>query len=252
MKNMRATARLCGLVLTLVTTFAAVGSSYAADLQKMQTQMFGVTAQLNGNCSGTLVHSSRDAKSGEVTTYLLTAKHCIKSRDKDMAVDLPVYQKNRIVKTERYVGRVKSQHWKHDLALIEFKDRQTWFEVTAILADKDVVLLMGEPTWTVGYPQGRALTVTTGVFGSRETLDFPSDGTEYFRATPMIAGGNSGGALYREQNGEFALLGVTTARSTSEGFIAFYTPIDAIHEFLKTAAPEIVGKGAFENVPAGK
>lgn len=214
----------------------------ATDLVKLQDQVLGVTVQLNHNCSGTLFRSERDKKSGEVETLVLTAKHCVDdARKKDQIVDVPVYQKGRLVKRESYVATVKTTSYKRDLAILELKDKQTWFEKTATLAESGTVPIMGEDVWTAGYPGGNLLTITTGLFGSLETIDFPSDGVEYFRATPDVIGGNSGGAMYRLNGGNFELIGVTTAARRDHSFVAFYTPIDAIQDFVnpswKKAAP---------------
>lgn len=220
--------------------------AFASEPSRMQEQMFGMTAQLNENCSATLIWSDRDDKSGKVTTLFLTAKHCVEgASERDMIVDVPVYHDNRIVKKDRFIARVKGQYYKGDLALIELKDRQTFFEKVAKIAPADVTLSMGEDVWTVGYPLGMALTVTPGLFGSLETVDYPSDGMEYFRATPSIAPGNSGGALYHmNAAGDYELLGVTTAGIMAFPWIALYTPLGDIHAYLKVAVPEMYPKEA--------
>lgn len=221
----------------------ASSSAFAGNLQ---SQALGLTAQLNGNCSATLIYSDRDKASGEVTSVFLTAKHCVKDvSEKDLVVDIPVYQNARVVKKDRYVARVRGQYFKADLALVELKDRQTWFETTAKIAPLDGIPAMGDQVVTVGYPLGLQLTVTAGLFGSLETLDYPSDGIEYFRATPDIVGGNSGGAMYRTTaDGNYEIIGVTTLGHRSYPFIAFYTPLNVIHDYLKVALPDALPKEA--------
>lgn len=236
----------CILVVALAiffTAYAFVVFAAPPELAKMQEQMLGLSAQLNGDCSATLVYSERDDETGDVQTLFLTAKHCVTGKDKkDMAVDLPVYQKNRIVKKDRYIGRVMAQYWKADLALVELRDTQTFFKITAILASPDDEHFMGEYTWTVGYPEARALTITPGLLGSIETLDFPKDGTEYYRASSPMAGGNSGGGMFHKNaDGDYELLGVTVVRSRAENFIGFYVPPEQIHDFLRISAPQVLG-----------
>ena len=227
-------------VFAFVALIAQIAQS--ADLAQMQKQMFGVTAQLNDNCSATLIYSDRDKTSGEVTTILLTAKHCAESKG-DVWADIPVYQNNRVVKKERFIAKVKGTFYKDDLGLIELKDKQTYFATVAKLAPEKPVLMMGEDVWTVGYPLGLALTVTNGLFGSYETSDYPSDGTEYYRATPSIAPGNSGGSLYRlSASGNFEMIGVTSAMARGYPFIGLYVPSDRIHEYLKVAVPGLYPK----------
>lgn len=214
----------------------------SADLGKMRDQALAMTAQLNGTCSATLIYSERDKRTGDVRTVFLTAKHCVQ-RDKALQyVDLPVYQEGRVVKRDRYTAKVAGKHFKYDLALVELLDRQTWFEKTAIIAD-NVVPPMGTPVITVGYPLGMQLSVTEGLFGSLETIDFPAPGTEYYRATPDIVGGNSGGAMYLiTPAGDYRLLGVSSAAHREFTFIGLYVPTYAIHDYLKVALPSTVGK----------
>lgn len=227
----------------LVASALALAAIVPASAGNLQDQALSLTAQLNENCSATLIWSDRDKESGEVTTVFLTAKHCVAGKDKaDMVVDIPVYQKSRVVKKDRYIGRVRGQYYKADLALVELKDKQTFFASHAKIAPADGIPAMGEPVWTIGYPMGLQLTVTTGLFGSLETIDFPSTGIEYFRATPDVVGGNSGGSMYRRTSeGNFELIGVTTAANRNHSFMAFYTPIEPIRSYLKFALPEALG-----------
>lgn len=229
---------MAAIAATLVFSFAP-----AASAGNLQEQALGVTAQLNGNCTASLIWSDRDKVTGDVTTMFLTAKHCVEDvSDADMTIDLPVYQKGRVVKKDRYTARVFGQHYKSDLALVVLKDKQTYFAKTAKIAPKDGVPAMGDPVVTVGYPLGLQLTVTSGLFGSLETLDVFAPGEEYFRATPSVVGGNSGGAMYRlTAAGDYELIGVTAAGHQIHSFIAFYTPLDPIHEYLKAALPGAIG-----------
>ena len=221
------------------TTVSAVD----AGLAKMQDQMLAPVIQLNGNCSGSIIYSDRDDKTGDITTYVLTARHCVKGNaDKDMAVDVPQYQKMRIVKKDRYIARVKAQDSRADLALLELKDKQTFIAHTATIAPEGSLFVMGEPVWTVGYPLGMALTITGGYFGSIETVDYPRDGVEYFRATPDTAPGNSGGSLFhRDGEGNYELIGVTTAGWRGWPYMTLYTRLADIRNFIGRAAPEVFG-----------
>lgn len=217
----------------------SLGAAFADD--KMQNQMIGFTAQLDGGCSATLIHSKRDAKSGDVLTVFLTAKHCVDGKKSDMQIALPIYQNNRLVKRDAYVARVRGEWYNGDLALVELKDKQTWFEHVAKLGPAEPEVKIGDPVWTVGYPLGWSLTITNGLFGAIETQDFQKPGTEYYRATPDIAGGNSGGGFWHlNKAGDYELIGVTTARARSDSFIGLYTRAEDIHAYLKVALPEAV------------
>lgn len=230
----------------IAAVMAAFLLAAPASANQLQDEVLSHTVQLNGNCSGTLIYSNRDKKTGDVETVILTAKHCVANADKqDMFVDFPVYQKNRVVKKDRYIARVKAQSYKADLALVVLKDKQTYFDKVSKLGGDDVDIAMGDQVVTVGYPLGNALTVTSGLFGSLETIDYPSDGVEYYRATPDIVGGNSGGAMYHKTaTGAYELIGVTTAGHRMFTFFGLYTPAADIYEFLKVSLPAAVGLGA--------
>jgi len=230
-------------VLALVGFFLimlSVGIAFAGDA-KLHNQMIGFTAQLNGNCSATLVHSKRDQVTGDFSTIFLTAKHCVDGQKSDVKIELPVYQKNRLVKREQYIARVKGQWAMGDLALVELKDKSTWFPSVAKIGPAEPTVSIGDDVWAVGYPLGWSLTITKGMFGAIETSDFMTPGTEYYRATPDIAGGSSGGALWHVNSaGDYELIGVTAARARSDSFVGLYTRAEDIHAYLKVALPEAV------------
>ncbi len=230
------------IIAAAVAVFATTTALAGNDTAKMQEQMLGVTAQLNGNCSATLIYSDRDNKTGDVQTVFLTAKHCVDKAKSDIDVDIPVYQDGRVVKKDRYIARVRGKDYKSDLALVELKDKQTFFEHTASIAGDNSVPAMGSPAWTVGYPLGLGLTVTQGMFGSLETLDAFKPGEEYFRATPDVVGGNSGGAMYVMDGDNYVLVGVTSAAHRTYTHVAFYTPIAAIRTYLERALPASIGE----------
>jgi S1-C subfamily serine protease len=227
------------LIASHVYVYAASGP----ELDKMQQQMFSPTVQLNGNCSGVVIWSKRDEKSGEVSTFILTARHCVSNEKQDQTADVPVYHDNLLVKKERYIAKVHGLYFDADLGLFRLKDKQTLFENVAKLAPAMPGMKMGEDVWSVGYPLGWSLTVTEGLFGVIEVSDFDTPGREYYRATPDIAGGNSGGGLFRKNAaGDYELIGITTAGARGYPFIALYTPIYKIHDYLKVAIPEAVGE----------
>lgn len=227
-------------VLAIVFFFIAFRAE-AADPATMQRQALSVTWQLNEDCSATLVHSAYDYKAEGIRTTFLTAKHCV-DFNRQMFIDRPVYQDGRVVKKERYIAKLRGKHFKYDLALVDLIDSKTHFPEVAKIAPKDGMPPMGAQVFTVGYPVGWSLTVTSGLFGALETIDFPHVGAEYFRATPDIAGGSSGGGMYRlTGSGDFELIGVASAKHRDFSYIGFYVPIYAIHEYLSVALPDAVG-----------
>jgi S1-C subfamily serine protease len=238
MKNF-AYALLVSISALSVVPALALDTNKLADVAK-------ASIQLNENCSGQIVFSDRDKDTGDVKTLILTAAHCVDDRmDRISDVDVPVYDEdNRLVKLERYKADVNGKYYKADLALLELKDKDTLFKNVVKLAPEDVSISFGSDVVTIGYTFGQSITATPGVFGQRESIEFPSKtkSTEYFRATPSIAGGNSGGGLYRIlPDGTMELIGVASAVAGDQpSTVGYYTPVDAIREYLKVAEPKAI------------
>jgi S1-C subfamily serine protease len=218
------------------------GPAYALDLTKLKTEALAPTVQLNRNCTGEVVYSKRDEKSGDVKTLILTAKHCTTdTAGKINEVYFPTYQKGRVVSEALYKTDVVSQYYKHDLAMLRLKDTKTSFSDRVVkVADREIDMPIGATVVTIGYPFGLTLTANEGTFAARSSIPFPDDAkdTEYFRASPGIAGGNSGGGLYRvTDGGDFELIGVTDLKigQDATSVAGFYVPIDVIRDFLSFA-----------------
>lgn len=242
---------------SLLVLLGIMGSSLAqsaerAVLAKMQEQMFGPVVQLERNCSGTVFYSgpTKPADDGDKTvTLILTAKHCIDGAIGTFIVNIPVYQGGRVVKEEAYRAKVRGSAYSADLAVVELIDAETVLDNLVTLAPADVTPVEGEDVWTVGYSSGLVRTVTEGLFGSREWFEFEGKEREYFRATPQVVGGNSGGALFRRNEaGGYEQAGVTVLYMPQTDFIVWYVPIDQIRDYLKTAAPEFKQDGAAARV----
>lgn len=210
------------------------------ELQQLHIEALNPVVQIDRNCSGTLFHSAKNGD--EVETFILTAKHCVDDKPKAIyTIWVPTYVNNQIVSEVAYRATVRAQDYQSDLAILQLMDKQTTFTNIAAIAPKLVPLLEGEDVWVVGYSRGEVRTITEGLFGSRQHINFPdaSVPTEYFRATPQIAGGNSGGALYHKNaSGNYELIGVTSAVIPASDFMGYYVPIDKVRAFVERIVPK--------------
>lgn len=235
---------VCGALLAFCGMDPAAAAD-RAELRKIAAQMLAPVVQLNRNCSASIIYSNRDEKSGKVETLVLTAKHCVDADGLIQTVHVPVYESNRLVREGAYKAVVVGKDWRSDLALLKLQDTTTYFAEVARLAPEDVELIEGEDVWSVGYSRGEIRTITEGLFGARTSIPFPvsTKDTEYFRATAQIAGGNSGGLLFHKTDaGDYELIGVTSAGMQGSDFMAYYTAVNAIREYLKTIAPQMFKK----------
>lgn len=171
-----------GVILIAITVGYCSPKASAAELTelpKMNEQMFTPSVQLGNNskegfCSGTLISSERDQESGDVETYILTAKHCVNDQKDGSDISVIVHNyndSNREINAVDYKAIVYGKSYKSDLALVKLKDKNTFFKTTAKIAPKDVKLEFGQDVWVVGYPLGLSQTITSGVLGRVEGVD---------------------------------------------------------------------------------
>lgn len=244
---------LTALLGAALMAIGAIGLAHAqspSDMFKVQDEMLTPTVQIRvdtnimgmfqGYCSGSIIASKRDEKTGDVTTLVLTAKHCTEAVDERMEVVSYEHSKsNREIKENVWKAKVCGRSWKSDLALVKLDDHQTFFEKTAKVAEKGIVLNFGDDVDLVGYPAGLGLTWTEGKLGYVEdthglAFDDISQSTEFYRATPMMTGGSSGSPLfYQDTDGTYKIVGVLTGGGLQ--YLGFYTPVEEINAYLDTA-----------------
>lgn len=231
------------IAAALAAFFVSAAHAMPKELETLRDQTLLPTVQIDDNCSGQIVYSKRDQKTGDVATYILTAKHCVSGMTgKDVLVDVPTYdKKGRLTVETRYYADVDALSWTGDSALVKLKDADTWFgNRTVKLAPLSRQLFEGEQVWTVGYPAALTRTITTGLLNVGLRNDVTGKLTEFYRATPDIVGGSSGGGLYhRNDAGDYELIGTTTAGYRIGTYLGLYTTIGDIQAFLKNQAPII-------------
>jgi S1-C subfamily serine protease len=198
------------------------------------------------SCSGTVIYSEPNPEAPkEITTYILTALHCVKDEPTEpLRVEVPTYDK-MLVQTGSvtYRADVYARSWKSDSALLVLKDQTTHFEHVAKIAPPDEALYEGEDTWAVGYPLGTSRTITRGVYAPTYAIKLDAGKlADYDRATNDIAPGSSGGGLFHLNTaGDYELIGTTTAGYRGAPFMGLYTGVASIQDFLKSQA-----KGIYE------
>lgn len=225
-------------VSLFMITFGALAAN-PSDLPQMKTQMFDPSVRIGDYCSGTIIHSDRNKETGKVSTYVLLAKHCTKELEENTTVQIEQHNKrNNLTKTDVYTATVWGRDWKSDLALLKLTDEETYFENVAKIAPKEMEeeLQFGQDVWLVAHPLGRSETLTVGSLGFQELDPGFKIGKTFYRATPDVAPGSSGSAMYtKDKGGNYVLIGVTTGGAMGFTFFNFFTPIDVINEYINTA-----------------
>lgn len=228
------------LLAICVVTAANAGWS----ITEMNKQIDQTNVLMNDNCSGTLI----DAKRG----YVLTANHCI--QDQFEIIDRQKIDGDGVVKTEKvrvakrgtfsylnfkdsdetsrsvYTYTIKLSDDQLDLAIVQTKAK---LPETAQAPIACVEPIRGEKVYAVGNPYAILYSsLTEGIVSSTDRnykmLHIDSQGdNRLIQFSAVIAGGNSGGALYND-NGE--LVGVNV-RGGASG-IAVAVPLADIKKVL--------------------
>lgn len=214
-------------------------SASTQDLLQMENQIFGPTVRLGEYCSGSIISSERDEVTGKVDTYVLTAKHCTKKIGEESSIQKEFHDKrNHLTKTEVYNTTTWGQYFGADLAIVKLSDTDTFFPNVAKIAPKgyEESVQFGQDVWVVGHPFGKSMTLTEGVLGFVESDPGFGIGSKFYRATPDIAPGSSGGALYtKDGDGDFVLIGIVTGGAGGFTFFNYFTTLEDINNYLETA-----------------
>jgi len=224
------------IVSTLVALVALTG---IASADPLVDQVRTPSVRLDAFCSGTIISSKRDDKTGKVATYVLTAKHCVKDSEKD-TIPIAKDKYNGLDKAGKtvYDSTVFGTSYKSDLAILKLRDDQTFFDKVAKVAEKDINLQFGQAVVVEGYPVGMSMTETEGKLGYKEEQPAFSDISQskiFYRATPDIVGGSSGSGMFTFDNGEYKLIGVVTGGYQHGTFVNYFTPVEEIRDYLATA-----------------
>lgn len=232
--------------------FAVIATNAFAD--PLVDQVRAPSVRLDAYCTGQIIKSTRDAKTGKVSTYILTAKHCLLGDEKN-TIPIAIDTHDGLKKTGKrvYDATVLGTSYKSDLGLIKLKDEQTYFESVAEVAKSDINLQFGQAVIVEGYPLGLSMTETEGKLGYLEeqpAFNDISQSKTFYRATPDTTGGSSGSAMYTLDGGKYKLIGILTGGYQRGTYINYYTPIEEINAYLDVALPKEDNK--MEITPADK
>ena len=230
---------LAALVVALATTSAS-----AWDLRTMNNHVDNTNFVLGGGCSATLI---------SVTERLvLTNNHCItkylKIKPEDVisddgvvtsirryeSSDVPLSQKKydgtQTISETIWLAKILKRDAKRDLALLQIRQEQVPFTISAKLYDGPE-LLRGETIYVVGNPLGvYDASITKGIISSTtRQVKIGATTFDYVQVDAGVIGGNSGGALY---NDDGLLVGVPAAALRGAETYGFAIPSTVVKEFI--------------------
>ena len=226
-----------------------------------QTEMLYTIVRVDtgsGNGSGIVVYSGKlESADDHYDTYILTNNHVIASavkivdewnstkgekvqKERRLPVTVNWFDYN---KCSRHVGtRGRTADIVHydaaaDLAVLKIRDREGRVPYVARMISENATINLGDPVWAAGAGLGEPPFIT---FGHVAFLDKQIEGYRYMLASAPIIFGNSGGALFRERDGQFDLIGVTSKMSGSQfsgavSHMGWSIPMETVRVFLREA-----------------
>lgn len=234
------TGALVSVTALLATTFSA-GAFTKEEMTKVNKQVLSTVVQLTrrGNvfCTGNIIASDRDKKTGKVKTLILTAKHCVTSSEtlKDR-IDVSIPRLNdayEIVGSSTYPAHHIVKYYNHDMALMELVDQDTFFDNVALIAKENTDMFPGRTVYMAGNGLGAAPVFTEGVLGVKEFLQYPEDNMTYRRHTASTAPGNSGGGVFiKDEDGNYRIALVTSLAVRGYADYAWSVPHDELYKFI--------------------
>lgn len=190
--------------------------------------------QLGDFCSATVIDDP-DLSDG-VQSTILTAKHCVKNKALGELFDVTLkkYDHGYTILEQTFKFELMSMSKESDLAILQTYSTEFWVKPIQVSAyDLDI----GDVVYGIGYPLGLTQTITQGFAGPIEIIpnDADSESDDYRRSTALITNGNSGGGLFRDENGTWRLTGVCSisyASPNATAFITGWVPFTEIKSYL--------------------
>lgn len=214
------------ILLAFVAGFFPAAAS-AAD-QRFKDQMLAPLVKINQDCSASIISSEKNAD-GKVTTQLLTAKHCVTDEG---VVNIEMFDDDGLLVESRNVWFDKDRvDYRADLGLLTLRDKTNVYP-TVIIADH-LVAEQGDRVWAVGFPFGETKSVTEGLFNGIQRVKFPDAFNTFYRSTPPVSPGNSGGALFQKNGDNYEQIGVTSAGIPKIDHSGIFVRLNEIQKFLR-------------------
>lgn len=207
----------------LIGAMLLASPSIAAD---MKTEMLEPTVKINENCSATMVDLGREGD------FLLTARHCVRG-EKEGFTSFVKYDGAKMISESRVYFDVLQESSKRDLALLKLRED---LDIPAVKVAEELKVEEGEDVWVVGYPLAMTRTVTKGLYNGEQVIlksqASLEEDTVFYRSSPAVTGGNSGGGMYQLVDGKYELVGVTSMGIRSVEHMSMFVPVEDIRSFL--------------------
>jgi len=223
--------------------------AFNSDASPLKEQAIDPVVKINANCSAVAIDLPQSGN------FLLTARHCVKNgseTDREGYFSLEEYDGAKLVTTSNHFFEVERTSFNRDLALLKMRDEKVKLTKAKIATEQ--LVEEGDNVWATGYPLGWTRTITPGLYNGEQVLpgsvlEVSGEDLAFTRASPAIAGGNSGGGLFQENKGNYELIGITSMGVKSYSHISLFVPLRDIREFLNLGDREEVKAASTDIAP---
>lgn len=211
--------------------FQAAKASELSDITQSTVKLYAFGL---GNCSATFLQNTPEG------AQFLTAAHCVEGKKGELTIRRQrLNDKFELISEEVFYLKAVRTLGRKDVAILQTTDNMAHFNMPGVdvaTPEEAATLNVGDRIIAVGYPGADQLAVTSGEFtaivpvpmGLKSLLDAPM-----YQTTVPVAGGNSGGGLYAQFDGEWKLIGTTTAKRQDNDIMTYFQTADTVNEVLK-------------------
>lgn len=160
---------------------------------------------------------------------IVTANHCI---TEGMSIQIAVYDEKaqetykEVFALDGGVLNNRPENKNNDVAV--FKTRHD-LKLPSVEICKNTPKF-NEPVYALGFPAGRELTVTSGVWLAKTKLEPLGLNGIFYRTTVPVFGGSSGGGLFQYTDKGACLTGLATAYFNGNSFTSYFSTEKSLKE----------------------
>lgn len=178
-------------------------------------------------------------KNDPAGALFLTAAHCVQKPDEGgMNIErdkLDPKDLKTVLSKEIYTLKAAKTIASKDIAVLQLLDKDvTFWETGPDIATVEEAnkLSIGDDLLVVGFPAAQVKAVTKGTFSEKIAAILDLEAPMYQTTVP-VAPGNSGGALYAQFDGQWKLIGTTTAMRRDNSIMTYFQTAETVNEALR-------------------
>lgn len=233
----------------LATTGLLVALTFSANASTIKEAADATYKLYQGNdgiCSMTFVGNDAEG------AIFLTAAHCVDGSELNFRTQ-KLNDKYEVLSEEIHYLKVLRSTTKDDTAILQVTDKDVALAQAAVevaTPEEASKVEFGQDLIVLGFPAADQKSITKGNFTGKVKGVLQTQ--EQYLTTVPVAGGNSGGGLYAQFDGEYKLIGTTSAKRRDNDIMTYFSTADAVKRvlagFLNTSAAPINK----ETLPGGR